>query len=375
MEWAPDTKNEVSVHIGKTLTRLSADFLLEARVSAIGVSLTILRPKERFAPAVTIVQEAAMNNTRPSRNDRTDSHRGLQRQYSEVLQQLHQSHAEFDHFVRALSHDMSANFMLLDGSFGRLKGLLANTPQPEVGEALAHVDACLRESKRFLDDLVGLAKTGKAQMEPARVEVGRVLDEVLFEQRDVLRQRNVRVEIRRPLPGVWCNELRLKQVLTNLIRNAVRHGCDPQEPLIVVSTAENWTGRPGNAQHRLVAIRVHDNGPGIDPKYQEEVFLPGRRLPAAVGDGSGMGLAIAKKVVEHYGGSIRVDSACRHGTAIVFSLPPSPEMQESAQPELRAVSELGGRSVGRDAPHQDLPVPTRQVVSQPWSPRSRPRVV
>lgn len=316
-----------------------------------------------------------MNHARPSRPDRTDPRRGLQRQYADAIQQLHQSHEEFDHFVRALSHDMSANFMLLEGSFSRLKSLISVRPRTDVEEAVTHVEACLRESKRFLDDLLSLAKTGKAHMEPGRAEVGRVLEEVLFEQRDLLQERHVRVEVRRPLPAVWCNEHRLKQVLTNLIRNAVRHGCDRQEPLIVVSTAESWNGRPGSVQDRLTAIRVHDNGPGIDPKYHDEIFLPGRRLPGAAGDGSGMGLAIVKKVVEHYGGSVRVDAACRDGTAIIFCLPPPPEDVEVPQPEARTTTELAGRNLGRDSAHQDPHVHHHQVASQPWRPYGRPRGV
>lgn len=314
-----------------------------------------------------------MNRTRPSRPDRNDPRRGLQRQYADAIQQLHQSHEEFDHFVRALSHDMNANFMLLEGSFSRLKSLVAKPSRPDVEEAVTHVEACLRESKRFLDDLLSLAKTGKAQMEPGRVEVGRVLEEVRFEQRALLEEYHVRLETRPPLPAVWCNEHRLKQVLTNLIRNAVRHGCDRQQPLIVVSTAENWNGRPGSVQDRLVAIRVHDNGPGIDPKYHDEIFLPGRRLPGAAADGSGMGLAIVKKVVEHYGGSVRVDGACRYGTAIVFSLPPPPENGELPRSEVRATAELAGRNLGRDAAHQDPPLRHHQVVSQPWGPYGRPK--
>lgn len=314
-----------------------------------------------------------MNHTRPARTDRPNVHRGLERRYADALQQIRQSHEDFDHFVRALSHDMSANFMLLEGSFSRLKQLLPTSLRPEAGEAVVHVEACLLESQRFLDDLVCLAKTGKAYMEPSRVEVGRVLDEVLFEQRELIQQRKVRVEVRRPLPAVWCNEHRLKQVLTNLLRNAVRHGCDPQEPLIVVSTAEHWSGRPGSAQNRLLAFRVHDNGPGIDPKYHEDVFLPGRRLPGAVGDGSGMGLAIARKVVEYYGGSIRVDSFCHDGTAVIFSLPAPADEPELTTPEPRTVAELGGRNLGCDAPHQDPAGHRHQSPPQSWSPRSRPR--
>jgi signal transduction histidine kinase len=327
-------------------------------------------------PPVSILpsrEELAMTILRPSPPNPSQRQWELRRQCNHALDELRRSHEELDHFVRALSHDMTANFMLLEASFGRLKGLLEDPPRADRQEAVTHVEACLRESKRFLEDLVGLAKTGNVQMEPARVEVGRVLDEVLFEQRELLAQRNVRVDVRRPIPAVWCNEHRLKQVLTNLIRNAIRHGCDPERPQITVSTAESRTGRTGGQGQRMVWLRVYDNGPGIGAEHLEEVFLPGRRLADAAGDGSGMGLAIARKVVEYYGGAIHVDPDCHDGTAMVFSLPAGPEVGTAMPPgERRDLAEAAGRCLGRDAPHEEAPGHRHQPLHQSRGPRSQP---
>lgn len=290
----------------------------------------------------------------------------IQRRSVEPIDRQSRFPQEWDHLVRALSHDMTANFMLLEGSYGRLKGLLAEPLSAELQEAVVHVEACLRESKRFLEDLVNLAKTGRVDMEATAVEVDKTLDAVLFEQRDLLAQKGVRVEARRPLPTVWCNEHRLKQVLTNLIRNAVRHGCNPQNPQIIISTAESRTGRTVSRGRRLVLVRVYDNGPGIDPKYKDEVFLPGRRLPTAIGEGSGMGLAIAKKIVEYYGGSIYVDEACRDGTAIVFSLPVAPAGGVAPQPLLQAErkAELHPRRLTAEAAHHERDRRLHQPISR-----------
>ncbi|HVC93331.1 MAG TPA: hybrid sensor histidine kinase/response regulator [Pirellulales bacterium] len=240
------------------------------------------------------------------------------RQQASTVRQLHRTHDELDHFVRALSHDMSANFMLLDSSFRQLKRSCDERPMAGLTKGLTHVEACLKESKRFVDDLVTLARTGSVQMEPARVELSKLVADVLFEQEELLAERGIQFETGRDLPAVWCNEGRIKQVFTNLVRNAARHGCDPKQPRLTISRVAppRSDGSP-----RFAWLRVHDNGPGIPAESREEIFMPGKRLPGAHESGSGMGLAIVRKIIEHYGGKVFVDADCRQGTAMVFSLP------------------------------------------------------
>lgn len=280
-----------------------------------------------------------------------------------------------DELVRALSHDMTAYFMLLDHSLQRLKDSaipheahaagsppaphaadryppgpaepikslkpaaipeaatpLAEALAQEFAERFAHVEACLRESRRFLDDLVMLARTGGIEMAPSRTELSRVVQEALYEQRELLEQRGIQVTVDPDLPAVWCNPARAKQVLTNLVRNAAKHGCDAGEPRIFVTrrgpspnaeSAEEKGAVPVAATTTpgFESLVVYDNGPGIPAGAREEIFLPGKRLPGAHPDGSGMGLSIVRRIVEYYGGRAFVDPDVRVGTAIVFSLP------------------------------------------------------
>jgi signal transduction histidine kinase len=232
------------------------------------------------------------------------------------FQRLDRAHRELDHFVRALSHDMKANFMLLDHSFRELRRSCDRAPLSGRTDGFSHVEACLRQSRRFLDDLVTLARTGQIAMEPARVDLARVVREVLYEQRELIEERRASVDVASDLPAVWCNEDRVKQVVTNLLRNALRHGCDRNAAAIRLSHAQP---RDGNV--RFVWLLIHDNGPGIPAASREEIFLPGRRLPGAHEDGSGMGLAIIRKIVEHYGGQVFVDPLGPPGTTFVVTLP------------------------------------------------------
>jgi light-regulated signal transduction histidine kinase (bacteriophytochrome) len=261
-------------------------------------------------------------------------------------------HDELDYLVRALSHDMGAHFLVLEHSFARLKGALGQAARPEFDQAVAHVEACLCESKRFLSDLVDLARTGTVDMEPSQVELADVVDEVLFEQRELLAERGVEVEVRRPLARVWCNPRRLKQVVANLVRNAVKHGCDPnRRQMAVWSTIGGPAGADGSSRG-LVALRVHDNGPGIEPEFRQEIFLPGRRLSRAS---------------EYYGGSVSVDPETEAGTTLVVWLPSASGGKPCASraPELPAGSDTETHGRDADGPHDEhRPHPHRPLSHQ-----------
>ena len=161
----------------------------------------------------------------------------LQRDYQQMVHRMNESHDQMDHLVRALSHDMNANFMLMESSFSKLQRSLETEQQPEnvdLKEVATHVRACMTESKRFLNDLVGLARTGRVEMEPEMADTNSVVEEVLFEQRELLSEGHVVVDVASDLPNLWCNRHRLKQVVTNLVRNAVKHGTDPSQPRLTV---------------------------------------------------------------------------------------------------------------------------------------------
>jgi signal transduction histidine kinase len=271
----------------------------------------------------------------------------LWRENAQMDRRARQARQERDHLVRALSHDLSANFMLLESSFGRLKESLAGAPRAELQEIAAHVHACLDESKRFLGDLARLARTGSVEMQSTRVGLAEVVDEVLFEQRELLAQRNVRVEVARPLGHVWCNRQRVKQIVTNLIRNAIKHGCDPECPAIHVAAERAQASSRNRGGGPLVVLRIHDNGSGIEPAQRQRVFLPGVRLRGATAEGSGMGLAIVRKIAEHYGGTAWVDEHAAGGTAILVSLPSFPDRLPGA--------DRPHASVEHDGPHGRVP--------------------
>lgn len=276
----------------------------------------------------------------------------LQRDYQEMVRRMNESHDQMDHLIRALSHDMNANFMLMESSFSKLQRSLETEQEDEIDvkEVAAHVRACMTESRRFLNDLVGLARTGRVEMAPELADTDGVVEEVLFEQRELLAERKVAVEVVEKLPELWCNRHRLKQIITNLIRNALKHGTDPDHPHLKIS-GDNRCDEPG-----MAVLRVHDNGLGIPEQWHEEIFMPGRRVPGTLSEGTGMGLAIVRKIVQHYGGTIRVESPAEGGTSFAIELPSvgSAEVAAGSSPELAGSGPISAdRRLDHDTPHED----------------------
>lgn len=241
-------------------------------------------------------------------------------QANDLADQLRHDHEELDHLVRALSHDMNANFMLLQHAFRRLQRSTEPIATPEIQEDVAYLDACLTQSQRFLNDLISLGKTGQVDMTPSQVSLADVVRAVCYEQRDVLAERHIEVDIAEHLPELWCHADRLKQIVTNLIRNAARHGCSEANPRIAIRGGQTFGDTP------QAWFRIEDNGRGISAQDRQTIFEPGARLASAHPQGSGMGLAIVDRLTHHMDGSVRVvdvESGETHasGTAFEIRLP------------------------------------------------------
>jgi two-component system sensor histidine kinase DctS len=154
---------------------------------------------------------------------------------------------------------------------------------------------------------------------------------------------------------VWCNRGRLKDVLLNLLRNAIRHGCDPSGPHVIIEPAPPASDSAA-AEGSLAGIRVWDNGPGISPEKTREMFLPGRRLDGA-GPGSGWGLAIVRSTVEQFGGHVEWEADCPSGTAFRVTLPiASPEQKPAEPPTVEPGREW---TLQLERGHQSQPHPHR----------------
>ncbi len=146
---------------------------------------------------------------------------------------------------------------------------------------------------------------------------GDLVDEALAELAGQVAERGVEVEVAPDLPAVTGDRARLLEAVRHLLGNAVKYLGDQASPRIEVAVRAAADGQPPT-------FYVRDNGTGIDPKYHDKVFGLFERLDPEGSEGTGIGLALVKRIVEVHGGRIRVESEGRgRGSTFCFTLPPS----------------------------------------------------
>ncbi|HVL81319.1 MAG TPA: ATP-binding protein [Actinomycetota bacterium] len=225
-------------------------------------------------------------------------------------EEVQQASAELENFVYSVSHDLKSPLISVLGYLD----LLRMEHREALGERGTHyldrIAASAVYMNRLILDLLELSRIGRVQTDVEEVDLGQLVSEVFDELRPA--HREARFEAG-DLPALRMNPLRARQLFTNLIGNAVIHAGRPDVSVRV------WHEI---AEERF-AVVVADDGQGIPPAYHEKVFGVFERLEGTTSDassGTGIGLAVCKKIVEQVGGSIELGFPER-GTHVVVTLP------------------------------------------------------
>ena len=227
---------------------------------------------------------------------------------------LARKNTELEHYVHAVSHDLRSPLVALLG-FSRL---LREDFEDALGEQGRHYLRRIEEAGRTMESLIGdlleLSRIGRSPLQPDWVEPREVLLQLQAEIKPRLEERGVALRIPESPPLVRCDRTRLYQVLSNLICNALDHMGPCHAPTIEVEIEEVDGG---------CMLRVRDNGRGIAPEDHERIFEIFQSVGPRDGGGSGIGLAIVKKIAETHGGRVWVESSPGHGAAFHVLLPGS----------------------------------------------------
>ncbi len=229
--------------------------------------------------------------------------------------ELERSNAELEQFAYVASHDlqeplrMVTNFSQLLAE--RYKGRLDGDADEFIGFA---VEGATR-MRALIDGLLSFARVKSRAEEPELTDTGEVLGRCLTALRVAI--KNARAEVTHgPLPTVLADEMQLDHLFQNLLSNALKfHNSSP--PRVHVSAhrdGDEWV------------FAVKDNGIGIDPRYHERVFVIFQRLHSRQAyPGTGIGLSICKRIVEHHHGRIWVESSEGRGATFYFTIPALPD--------------------------------------------------
>ncbi len=218
---------------------------------------------------------------------------------------------ELNDFNHIVSHDLKEPLrslvafskFLLDGYKDRLD---------EEGQVyVERIRANALRMHELIEDLLQVSRLSRVPNEPVLVDLNHLVDEVKGRFEYTLSQRKVHLVIPVPLPPIMGDRVRLTEVFANLISNAIKYNDKPECRIEITCT-------PHDTEHQ---ISVKDNGPGIEAKYFEKIFKIFERVGRAEDhEGTGVGLAIVKKVVELHKGRVWVESELGAATTFHFTL-------------------------------------------------------
>ncbi|MFP2931083.1 sensor histidine kinase [Pyxidicoccus sp. 3LG] len=234
-------------------------------------------------------------------------------------QELARSNEELQQFAYVASHDlqeplrMVASYTQLLGR--RYKGKL----DADADEFIRYAVDGVTRMQRLIQDLLTYSRVGTRGRDLRPCDSGRALERATANLQAAIQETRATV-LGGPLPAVLADESQLAQVFQNLIGNALKfHGEAP--PHVEVA---------GEHQGAEVRFTVKDRGIGIDPQYFDRIFIIFQRLHGKEEyPGTGIGLAICKKIIERHGGRIGVESEQGRGTTFWFTLPAAPPPQEA----------------------------------------------
>jgi signal transduction histidine kinase len=226
-------------------------------------------------------------------------------------------------FIAAISHELRGPLCNITATAETIK---AEFDEMEGNRHCEYVDSLLTQSQRlarFADDLLDLfqLETGHIFLQPRPLPIGLLLEEIVRNWQHMASEHSVLVQAPNPSIWIWADEKAILVVLNNLIENAIKYS--PQASRIGVTVQTDGAGR--------AVITVQDQGQGIAPKHQDRIFDRFYRVDG--GDtqaiyGQGLGLYIARKLVEAMGGEIRVESEIGKGSKFAIALPALEETYE-----------------------------------------------
>lgn len=235
--------------------------------------------------------------------------------------ELEQINRELEQFAYVASHDLRQPLRMVSSFLSLLERRLPAKLDAECQDYLNFARDGAQRMDRLIVDLLDYARVGRDSMASAEVSLEKVLETACRTVEESLSQAGGRIFIDRPMPVVWGNEGELLRLFDNLIGNAIKYR-DQGRALEIAIDAET------RADHWLV--KVADNGIGIAPEYQQRIFGVFQRLHG--GDrfeGTGIGLAVCRKIVESRGGRIWVESEPGEGSVFFFTLPFAPVLHSS----------------------------------------------
>ena len=240
-----------------------------------------------------------------------------------LIRELEAQNAELERFAYTVSHDLKSPLITIKGYLGLIEEDLVEKDFEAVSDDLARMSTAADKMAQLLGELLELSRVGRLVNPSEDVSLGELAHEAAELVAGQIREQGVRVEICDDLPIVFGDRARLLEVMQNLVDNAVKYIGEGTDGRIEIGC---------RLRGDEAVCYIRDNGIGIDPRYHERVFSLFEQLDPKA-EGSGVGLALVKRIVETHGGRIWVESeGAGRGSMFCFVIP-TPCEPDSAAPD------------------------------------------
>lgn len=227
------------------------------------------------------------------------------------LQQLEEANKEMESFTYSVSHDLRSPLRAIDGYAKMLGEDFSSVFDDEGRRLLSTIQYNANKMGSLIDDLLAFSRLGRKGLQKTRVNIKELVENVLYEVGNSLSPK-AKVTIGN-LQAVEADYALINQVFVNLLSNAIKYSSKKECPLIEVES---------KLDEAEVIYSVKDNGAGFDMQFVDKLFGVFQRLHKANEfDGTGVGLAIAHRIVSKHGGRIWADAKPGEGATFSFSLP------------------------------------------------------
>ena len=243
--------------------------------------------------------------------DVTEREKSL-REIQEANRLLEIKNAELERFTYTVSHDLKSPLITIRGYLGHLEASAVAGDLDRFRADAARIHRATSKMEELLRDLLALSRVGRIRNPDEDVPMGSVAQDAVDLVKGALEARGVRVDIAPGLPVVRGDKQRLVEVVQNLIENATKFMGNEAHPRIEIGSRVEASGP---------VFFVRDNGVGIDPKHRDKVFDLFEKLTPGT-EGTGVGLALVKRIIEAHGGRVWVESeGVGRGSTFCFTLP------------------------------------------------------
>jgi signal transduction histidine kinase len=264
----------------------------------------------------------------------------LNRQLLENIASLESANKDLDRFAFMASHDLQEPLrkirMFSDRLFLKYKDLMDEDGRTNV----LRIQKAAERMQNLITDILTFSKIAVDKAAFVETDINGLIEEVLVDLDDEIRGKDASIAIDK-LPSMWVNPGLIKPLFHNLIGNALKYSKKETKPVVKITSeiSAQLNGKQNkDISNKYCRIFIEDNGIGFDQKYAEEIFGMFKRLHHnSEFQGTGIGLALCKKIVEQHKGYISARSKVNEGSTFIISLPMKP--REELVPEPAPVNE------------------------------------